>query len=292
MEIKEIEKIWKIYKKSEKSESIKLEILEMAKVNQSNMWGWIFEKDYDMRERLSLVEAECEAIKQLKEFKDFAAEKSDRYTPEEKVLIAEKMVVKTCMVLVESRDEINYGEINEKKLDIFNDILGNDISSFKEKVLAQKAYFKNLVIEQIQKNKKEIKEEATIEEIITLKSELLVLDNRAHVDIMPINAIKQAVEHYNQFGLNTYMNLPFKTGKTQLSIDNNIGYFTFEVTEKISEEKREDYLKILKKELSGQLSDGWGENLPGELVDNKELVLEFDYKNIEIISSKTKKLKI
>jgi hypothetical protein len=116
--------------------------------------------------------------------------------------------------------------------------------------------------------------------------------------IEAIAPVIDAVEHnFNQMFLENYMALPFKVSYSTLRADySQSGHpqwlFEFYLAEKISQhgehEGNNTLLAQFAKALSGQLSDGWGENVEqyGKLVrihgDNRVIRPQFDWNTLKL----------
>lgn len=100
--------------------------------------------------------------------------------------------------------------------------------------------------------------------------------------------MKDRIEFFNNFHLQGYMDYP-QCHSISMRVESNQNIFTLKLND-------EGDLKVLKKELLGQLSDGLGSNLAqkGLLIGDKEYTFDFDIKNAgEFVEVKEqKKLKI
>lgn len=279
----EIAKEWEDYKNSSQTQEIKQAILNKAKQNPHNMWTVCFCTDKAMYRQLDLLDCQEHANKSLRNI--------EKALDVPKVLL--DMVASTCFAYCQYKDDINYGKIDEEKMNLwintFSTKYPHFIDSLKEeeqRLLDNRAKHKQNYISSLPNEK-------AVVETITLSSPLVFKANGKHVDVVPEETLKDIVNHYNIFRLDSYMQLPYETSDTQLKIENNMGYFSFDFTEKISENDKPYFLDKLKKSLSGQLSDGWGESFNGQLIGNDIIYTSFDSDNVEIyVNNLSKKFKM
>lgn len=284
-DLEPFKKAWENYKNSPKTEDLKQKTLELAKKMPSNMWTVFFSSDRDMSNRFLMLEIE-----------QTAQEAKNNYlsSPSSPLL---RMTASLAYTNCQSHSDNNYGEVLPERVEVWNKVFA-DVPKFKETLENELKHWDNWRKETTSKYSptKELKENKEVVEVITIMVPFRFLDETGEqVEQYPEELIQEVVDHYNQFRLDTYMKLPFSTSDTKLKAQEDMWHFSFYITESIPEEKKNKYLTTLEEQLSGQLSDGWGESIEqrGMLVENKVIYPGFDTNNIKIMqnSPPTKKLK-
>lgn len=277
--INEIKLIWEEYKRNpDKTEELKLSILKKVEQNPIDMWHTFFSTDYEMCERIVLVENEV------------MAKKYKEYLKNGQILV--KMIATYAHGTCEYKDDIHTG-FDVKKVKVWHDIFA-DMPEFSKAFEDEVTYWENFRKESYAKYN--LSDKPKVLPVIVETVEFNVpynftddVGNKA--ECKPPEMIKKIIQHYNHFNLHQYMDLPFKCASTSLEANADAWLFKFNMAEKISSKD----MKVLQEELKGQLSDGWGSSLSiTMLVGVKEITAGFDYENMTMNNEKKeiKKMKM
>jgi hypothetical protein len=273
--ITEIEKVWKSYKKNpEKTEELKLSILEQVKNKPSDMWSMFFEADKSMYKRIELVKT-LQASERYKEMYLKNSEFMDG-------------VSSVAYVMCEIRDGKSNG-LDSDKVKVWHDTF-KDIPEFAPAFAEEIQYMIDMrvkVLEQAKAMQSPRAETPSLVEIISISVPYEFKKNGKKTTELHEGLIEQLVEDYNAFNLHGYMDLPFACIDTKMEAKDT-WVFHFHVGEVLEGEKRVEAIKALKEELSGQLSDGWGESMEQiQVLEGSDIINPgFNYKKLVVLGDK------
>lgn len=289
-----INQLWECYKKDISGRGvIELDILSTAKKYPSSMWMMTFKSDKTLLRKLSLQQNIISAQEQLNELIDIK-NKTGSLSP-----VMLDMSATLCYTMC--RDDYNSDIIDKEKIEQWNEVFKDHFPEFKNLVKEQIKDGEQFRLElltryQDQSNKEHLTPNSVYEEVSSV-IELLVpmkteISSGKMVKKCPEKVIESTIDDYNSFGLHQYMDLPYKCNKTTLEAIDDNWHFKFYIREEITD--MNNFIEILEKNLAGQLSDGWGENVEqnGLLIDDEVYYAGFDYKNIQAVTTKSKNYKI
>ena len=262
------------YKKYIKDRSLEGIILELAENNYTENhgvmeWKYVFEADMGMWKKFDLIQN-----------KKVSIECRDDYLKEPNPVLL-KMMATLAYQHIYNKDTL----IWEKEKEIIWLETFKEIPGFKVQLEAQKEYWINWWKE-INSKHSPLKVQETVD-IFGVSVPALVYkqenDNKVKITsaIVHTSMIEDMVKNFNEFNLQGYMKTPY-VNKITLSLQGDEWKFSVACNKTVSSAEKEDF----KKQLAGQLSDGWGEGIEQKitLVGTDELSMAFDYEKASFYS--------
>lgn len=278
--LEHIHSVFNQYKKTKnKTSEYQQEILDNAYKHYTEsgdfgLWAMMFSADKKMCRFFDVMGVKIQAEKSLESYVKF---------PKPSML---EMVATMAYTTSKTNDVFD-----QEKADVWLKVFSS-IKEFPYEFEKELKYWKNwhgdLVAEHANYYKKSEKLDAV--ENLVINVPLIVRNEFEDTDAYPPkNLVKQLVDSFNEFQLESYMEVTDFIQKSSLELMGEHWKFTFETSRSVTDE---DKGKLLEK-LKGQLSDGWGESMEQqqELVGEDIYSVSFDYKNARF-SNLVQKLRI
>lgn len=278
--LEHIQSVFNKYKKTKnKTSEYQQEILDNAyksytETGNFGLWAMVFSADKKMCRAFDVMGVKIQAEKSLESYKNFS-----------KPSMLE--MVATMAYTTSKTNDVFDQEKADVWLKVFSSIKEFPYE-FEKELKHWKNWHEDLIAEHANFYEKSEKSDPVENLVITVP--LIVRNEFENTDAYPPqNLVKQLVDHFNEFQLESYMEVTDFIQKSLLELMGEHWKFTFETSRSVTDE---DKAKLLEK-LKGQLSDGWGESMEQqeELVGEDVYSVSFDYKNAKF-SQPTKKPKM
>lgn len=275
--LEHIQSVFKQYKKTKnKTSEYQQEILDnvyksYTETGNFGLWAMVFSADKKMCRAFDVMEVKIQAEKSFNNYKN---------SPEQTML---EMVAKMAYTTTKTNDVFD-----QEKADVWLKVFSS-IKEFPYEFEKELKHWKNWHEDLIAEHANFYEKSEPVENLV-ITVPLIVRNEFENTDAYPPqNLVKQLVDSFNEFQLESYMEVTDFIQKSSLELIGEHWKFTFETSRAVTDE---DKAKLLEK-LKGQLSDGWGESMEQqeELVGEDVYSVSFDYKNAKF-SQPTKKPKI
>jgi hypothetical protein len=248
---------------------VEKEVLALVEQHPDDMWGVIFGKDKHMYRQIELAENLLKAKKNLKVL-----------LGEETHPVMLQMNVSLCYTYCTSREDHNYGQPDDDKLKQWYGLYESHFPGYQKMVEAEIQEWEDK--RQATYAQYGIGKEETKDTICVVEIRVPMNNTNEHgekVDEAPQQILDVAINHYNDFRLDSYMELPKSCNNTTLEAVDNEWCFKFYMAEEVDDQ----FIACLTKELRGQLSDGWGESIEqrGLLIGDTEYFPGWNYDSIK-----------